>query len=72
MKTLTLNHRHWPTSLFTALGAFVVWLDVERRIRRDIARLESMSEHKLRDIGLHREDIHKALRNGRDWYLRDE
>ena len=36
----------------------------ERRIRRDIARLESMSGHLLRDIGLTRSNIRSAARHG--------
>ncbi|HMQ94866.1 MAG TPA: DUF1127 domain-containing protein [Amaricoccus sp.] len=70
MKTLTLSQRHRRTSPFVALRAFVAKLDIERRIRRDTARLEAMSDHELRDIGLHRGDIRDALRHGRDWYLR--
>jgi uncharacterized protein YjiS (DUF1127 family) len=71
MNTLALQHRHERRSLVPALGAFLARIDMERRIRRDTASLEAMSDHQLRDIGLHRGDIRQALRHGLDWHLVD-
>jgi uncharacterized protein YjiS (DUF1127 family) len=38
----------------------------EREIRRSIRHLASLNEHVLRDIGLTRGDIERAVRFGRD------
>jgi uncharacterized protein YjiS (DUF1127 family) len=38
----------------------------EVRIRRDMRKLESMSDHMLKDIGLTRAEIDRAVRYGRD------
>jgi MFS family permease len=48
-----------------ALGAFIRALVVERRLRRVVCELESLDEHRLRDLGLTRANIERAVRFGR-------
>jgi uncharacterized protein YjiS (DUF1127 family) len=47
----------------TALAAHV---RTSRRIRRDIAHLDALSDHHLQDIGIMRDEIPAAVRHGRD------
>ena len=51
--TLTLTRRKRRTGLLAVFRAL-------------LARLEAMSDHELRDIGLRRGDIRDALVHGRD------
>ncbi|MCB1340695.1 MAG: DUF1127 domain-containing protein [Pseudooceanicola sp.] len=64
--TLTLTRRKRRTGLLAVFRALLARLELERRIQRDTARLEAMSDHELRDIGLRRGDIRDALVHGRD------
>ncbi len=69
MTTRTIQHSARRGRGFLHLGEIFARLRLERRIARDIRRVEEMSDHDLRDIGMHRGDIPLAVRHGRDFYL---
>lgn len=52
-------------TLRVALAPWRAWRR-ERRIRRDLASLREMDDRGLRDIGLDRGDLERAVRYGRD------
>ena len=64
MTHLTLTRPRDGGAVLAALKAFTARMLEEQRIRRDIARLESMSDHLLRDIGVTRSNIPAAARHG--------
>ncbi|MBV5324484.1 MAG: DUF1127 domain-containing protein, partial [Rhodospirillaceae bacterium] len=47
------------------LGSLLHGLVLAHRQRRAVARLESLSDHMLRDIGINRSGIDRAVRYGR-------
>ncbi|TPE48986.1 DUF1127 domain-containing protein [Amaricoccus solimangrovi] len=53
-----MTTRHHPR----APGTFLGRLAREARFRRDIARLEALDDHLLRDIGVARPGIRRAVR----------
>ncbi|MBK8159295.1 MAG: DUF1127 domain-containing protein [Rhodospirillaceae bacterium] len=48
------------------LGTWLRRLIEAHRRRRDVARLESLPDHMLRDIGISRSEIDRSVREGRD------
>jgi len=58
--TASLPHRR------TSGGSIIGHLAFEARVRRDIRRLETLDNHLLRDMGLARDELRRAVRNGRD------
>jgi uncharacterized protein YjiS (DUF1127 family) len=52
-------------SVRRAISHFLAALGDEARIRRDIVRLEAMSDRDLADIGLSRGGIRAGVRRGR-------
>ena len=63
----TASHRAPRQSFFTI--AFRPWHMLSKLMaeRRDYARLSSLDDHMLKDLGLTRGSIRSAIRNGRDW-----
>ena len=59
------SHRPRRTSLFTI--AFQPWQMLANLMaeRRDYARLSSLDDHMLKDLGISRGNIRSAIRNGR-------
>jgi uncharacterized protein YjiS (DUF1127 family) len=60
-------------TLSAAWGAVVAggagiaaWYRRRRRIERNIAELSALSDHLLKDIGIHRSEIASVVRSGRD------
>ena len=63
----TASHRA-PRQTFSTI-AFRLWQMLSKLMaeRRDYARLSSLDDHMLKDLGLTRGSIRSAIRNGRDW-----
>jgi uncharacterized protein YjiS (DUF1127 family) len=53
------------TSVSAALATVMRALAAEWRLRRAIRELESLDDHRLRDLGLSRRNIERAVRRGR-------
>jgi uncharacterized protein YjiS (DUF1127 family) len=53
------------TPVRAVLRAFLGAFAAERQLRRVIRELESLDDHRLRDLGLTRADIELAVRFGR-------
>jgi len=63
--TSTVLPRHLRRTWFIGLGSWLRQMIAGHRRRRDVARLESLSDHMLRDIGISRSEIGRAVRHGR-------
>jgi uncharacterized protein YjiS (DUF1127 family) len=58
--------RGFAASIARMLAAFARAVANEVRIRHDTRELRAMSDHMLKDIGLTRAEIGRAVRYGRD------
>ena len=65
MSALTARFTRGTLSASSFLRDVVERIRTEQRTRRDIARLNMMSDYELQDIGLTRAEIRHATRNGR-------
>ena len=63
--TSTVLPRHMRRTWLIGLGAWLRRLMDAYRQRQDTARLESLSDHMLRDIGISRSEIGRVVRDGR-------
>jgi uncharacterized protein YjiS (DUF1127 family) len=60
--------RAWPHLIVSALAALLRMVSTLRRevaLRRAVATLEGMSDYELKDIGISRSGIQRAVREGR-------
>jgi uncharacterized protein YjiS (DUF1127 family) len=49
-----------------AAAAIIAWHAERRRVRHAITELSSLSDYMLKDMGIHRHDIPRLAREGRD------
>jgi uncharacterized protein YjiS (DUF1127 family) len=49
-----------------AVSRIVAWHRRQREIKRNIAALSQLSDHMLKDIGIHRSQIRSVVHSGRD------
>lgn len=65
MNILTLQRSHRESRGIAPVARILARIRPALRFAHDIRRLERMSDHELRDIGLSRNEIPFAVRHGR-------
>ncbi|MGO1078890.1 hypothetical protein [Inquilinus sp. CA228] len=52
-----------PTILATAAARSIAWVRHQLRLRRDTGMLLALSDHLLADMGVHRDQVGRAVRD---------